>query len=99
MLPADLQAQVDAWLADDPDERDRAELTALAADDSPAAREELADRFGGRLEFGTAGLRGAVRRRAQPDEPGGGPGHHRRAGPLAAGPPPGRGAGRGGHRL
>ena len=60
MLPADLQAQVDAWLADDPDERDRAELTALAADDSPAAREELADRFGGRLEFGTAGLRGAV---------------------------------------
>ena len=60
MLPAELQAQVDAWLADDPDERDRAELTALAADDSPAAREELADRFGGRLEFGTAGLRGAV---------------------------------------
>ncbi len=60
MLPADLQAQVDAWLADDPDERDRAELKALAADDSPAAREELADRFGGRLEFGTAGLRGAV---------------------------------------
>ena len=60
MLPAELQAQVDAWLADDPDERDRAELRALAADDSPAAHEELADRFGGRLEFGTAGLRGAV---------------------------------------
>jgi phosphomannomutase len=60
MLPADLQAQVDAWLADDPDERDQAELRALAADDSQAAREELADRFGGRLEFGTAGLRGAV---------------------------------------
>jgi phosphomannomutase len=60
MLPAELQAQVDAWLADDPDERDRAELRALAADDSPAAREELADRFGGRLEFGTAGLRGTV---------------------------------------
>ena len=60
MLPAELRAQVDAWLADDPDERDRAELRALAADDSPAAHEELADRFGGRLEFGTAGLRGAV---------------------------------------
>jgi phosphomannomutase len=60
VLPADLQAQVDAWLADDPDERDRAELKALAADDSQAARAELADRFGGRLEFGTAGLRGAV---------------------------------------
>jgi phosphomannomutase len=60
VLAEDLQAQVDAWLADDPDERDRAELTALAADDSPQARAELADRFGGRLEFGTAGLRGAV---------------------------------------
>ena len=60
MLPAELRAQVDAWLADDPDERDRAELRALGADDSPAAHEELADRFGGRLEFGTAGLRGAV---------------------------------------
>jgi phosphomannomutase len=60
MLPEDLQAQVDAWLADDPDERDRAELKALAADDSPQARAELADRFSGRLEFGTAGLRGAV---------------------------------------
>jgi phosphomannomutase len=60
VLAEDLQTQVDAWLADDPDERDRAELTALAADDSPQARAELADRFGGRLEFGTAGLRGAV---------------------------------------
>jgi phosphomannomutase len=60
MLPEDLRAQLDAWLADDPDERDRAELKALAADDSPEARGELADRFSGRLEFGTAGLRGAV---------------------------------------
>ena len=61
MLPEGLQEQVDAWLADDPDERDRAELKALAADgSSPQAREELADRFSGRLEFGTAGLRGAV---------------------------------------
>ncbi len=60
MLPEDLQAQVDVWLADDPDERDRAELKALAADHSPAARAELGDRFSGRLQFGTAGLRGAV---------------------------------------
>jgi phosphomannomutase len=60
MLAPDLRARVDAWLADDPDERDRAELAALAADDSPQARDELADRFSGRLEFGTAGLRGAV---------------------------------------
>jgi phosphomannomutase len=56
----DLAAQVTAWLADDPDERDRAELAALAADDSEQARAELADRFAGRLQFGTAGLRGAV---------------------------------------
>ena len=63
MLQPDLSAQVDAWLADDPDERDRTELAQLArqaADGSPDAGAELADRFSGRLEFGTAGLRGAV---------------------------------------
>jgi len=60
VTPADLRARLDAWLADDPDERDRAELEALARDDSPAAEAELADRLGGRLQFGTAGLRGAV---------------------------------------
>jgi phosphomannomutase len=63
MLQPDLSAQVDAWLADDPDERDRTELAQLArqaADGSPDADAELADRFSGRLEFGTAGLRGAV---------------------------------------
>ncbi|HTS97161.1 MAG TPA: phospho-sugar mutase [Streptosporangiaceae bacterium] len=60
MTGDDLRARLTAWLAEDPDERDRAELEALASDDSPQAREELADRFAGRLEFGTAGLRGAV---------------------------------------
>ncbi len=60
MTDDDLRARVTAWLADDPDERDRAELAALAADDSEQARAELADRFTGRLQFGTAGLRGAV---------------------------------------
>ena len=60
MTGGDLRARVNAWLAEDPDERDRAELEALASDDSPQARAELADRFAGRLEFGTAGLRGAV---------------------------------------
>jgi phosphomannomutase len=55
-----LRARVSAWIADDPDEADRAELTALLANDSPAAAADLADRFSGRLEFGTAGLRGAV---------------------------------------
>jgi phosphomannomutase len=60
MLSAELRSRVAAWIADDPDERDRAELRALLADDGPEAGAELADRFGGRLEFGTAGLRGAV---------------------------------------
>jgi phosphomannomutase len=56
----ELRAKVSAWIADDPDAADRAELTALLADDSAEAAAELADRFAGRLEFGTAGLRGAV---------------------------------------
>jgi phosphomannomutase len=57
-----LHEQVDAWLEQDPDEGTRAELAALhetAASDGAAAA-ELADRFAGRLEFGTAGLRGAL---------------------------------------
>jgi phosphomannomutase len=60
VIPDDLRARLNAWLADDPDERDRAELTALARSDGTEAVAELADRFAGRLEFGTAGLRGAV---------------------------------------
>jgi phosphomannomutase len=60
VISPDLRARVDAWIADDPDERDQAELRALLADGGLAAESELADRFGGRLEFGTAGLRGAV---------------------------------------
>ncbi len=69
MIPDDLRARLDAWLADDPDPRDRAELEALARDDGAAAdgaaadgaaAVELADRFAGTLEFGTAGLRGMV---------------------------------------
>jgi phosphomannomutase len=58
-----LIAQARAWIADDPDERDRAELEglldAVTGGDS-AALADLADRFDGTLEFGTAGLRGAV---------------------------------------
>ena len=71
---AELRAAVGAWIADDPDAGDRAELQALldraypaaeagrgAAGDSAAqAVAELRDRFAGRLEFGTAGLRGVV---------------------------------------
>jgi phosphomannomutase len=51
---------VTAWIAQDPDERDRAELTELLDAGGPDADAELADRFAGRLEFGTAGLRGIV---------------------------------------
>jgi phosphomannomutase len=62
-VPADrsaLRDQVQAWIADDPDPGDQAELRGLLADGSEAAWAELVDRFGGRLEFGTAGLRGAI---------------------------------------
>jgi phosphomannomutase len=59
-MDADLRAWAAAWMAADPDERDRAELAGLLADDSPEAAADLADRFDGRLRFGTAGLRGAV---------------------------------------
>ena len=55
-----LRAQVDAWIADDPDPASRDELTALLAD-LPATAAALADRFSGPLEFGTAGLRGPLR--------------------------------------
>ena len=51
------------WLAEDPDPRTRAELTDLlaAADRADdAALAELADRFSGPLQFGTAGLRGPM---------------------------------------
>ena len=50
-----------AWAADDPDEETRAELDALVADVADDGDPtELADRFDGTLEFGTAGLRGAL---------------------------------------
>lgn len=51
------------WIADDPDEECRAELEGLLdaaeAGDATAAS-ELDDRFSGFLQFGTAGLRGAM---------------------------------------
>jgi phosphomannomutase len=61
-LDPDLLDRARAWLADDPDESTRAELTALleAAPGDPAALADLADRFAGTLQFGTAGLRGAL---------------------------------------
>jgi len=64
---SELIRQVDAWSAADPDETSRAELQQLLeAEDFT----ELADRFAGALEFGTAGLRGVV---------GGGPNRMNRA--------------------
>ncbi|MGF7238378.1 MAG: phospho-sugar mutase [Frankia sp.] len=54
----ELHAAVAGWIRDDPDERDRSELTALLDRGDDAA---LADRFAGRLAFGTAGLRGPLR--------------------------------------
>ena len=53
----DLLARARAWAQDDPDPATRAELETLIASGDTA---ELADRFDGTLEFGTAGLRGAL---------------------------------------
>lgn len=62
--PEGLLAAARAWAAEDPDEQTRAELEALLArvekDPSGGDAEELAHRFAGPLEFGTAGLRGAL---------------------------------------
>jgi len=52
------------WIADDPDPAARAELQgvlAAAMGGVPGASDDLADRMGGPLTFGTAGLRGPVR--------------------------------------
>ncbi len=50
-----------AWVAEDPDDATRTELEQIIADVGGGADSaDLADRFSGSLEFGTAGLRGAV---------------------------------------
>ena len=51
------EAAASQWLAEDPDPDTRAELAALVA---AGDTDELADRFSARLQFGTAGLRGAL---------------------------------------
>ncbi len=70
---ADLIGAVRDWAADDPDAVTAADLVALAdraeAGDADAVA-DLADRFSGTLEFGTAGLRGEL---------GGGPNRMNRA--------------------
>ncbi|MCX5385247.1 phospho-sugar mutase [Streptomyces sp. NBC_00083] len=60
-MTQDLIARAKAWLAEDPDSETRDELAKLiesSADAGHAA--ELAARFSGTLQFGTAGLRGEL---------------------------------------
>jgi phosphomannomutase len=57
MAAVDHRDEARAWLADDPDPDTRAELESLLASGDDAG---LADRFGARLQFGTAGLRGEL---------------------------------------
>ncbi|MGW2616718.1 phospho-sugar mutase [Streptomyces sp. NPDC001500] len=53
----DLLSRARSWLAEDPDPQTRAELARLIEAGDVA---ELADRFSGTLQFGTAGLRGEL---------------------------------------
>ncbi|MEL6187189.1 MAG: phospho-sugar mutase, partial [Myxococcota bacterium] len=59
-----LEARVRAWMADDVEAEDRAELEGLLErlkeDPGGSTLKELASRFSGPLRFGTAGLRGRV---------------------------------------
>ncbi|MGI8697786.1 MAG: phospho-sugar mutase, partial [Mycobacteriales bacterium] len=56
-MSGELLERATAWLAEDPDPDTRAELANLIDMNDVAA---VAERFAGRLEFGTAGLRGAL---------------------------------------
>jgi phosphomannomutase len=56
-MNAELVAEVRAWIADDPDPKTAAELSALLA---AGSEEVLKKHFSGFLQFGTAGLRGPV---------------------------------------
>ncbi|MFF8288169.1 phospho-sugar mutase [Streptomyces sp. NPDC016309] len=56
-MQQNLIAQAKAWLAEDPDPETRDELAALI---EGGDLDELAARFGGTLQFGTAGLRGEL---------------------------------------
>ena len=61
--PSDLGPAIASWTAQDPDPQTRQQvhalLTAAEAGDGPAIA-ELVDAFSGRLQFGTAGLRGQL---------------------------------------
>lgn len=62
METAELDQQVTAWLAQDPDPVTHQKLTQLVveAKTNPSAEAELVDCFRGSLQFGTAGLRGEL---------------------------------------
>ncbi|WP_026424501.1 phospho-sugar mutase [Actinokineospora inagensis] len=63
-LTPDLRDRAFRWIADDVDPDSRAELQQVVAGAMggvPGAVDDLADRMGGPLTFGTAGLRGPVR--------------------------------------
>ncbi|MCL2723307.1 MAG: phospho-sugar mutase [Polyangiaceae bacterium] len=55
----ELLARAKQWAENDPDPAARAEIEALLAS-SDIGKTDLADRFAGSLEFGTAGLRGII---------------------------------------
>src|SRR5580658_9347699 len=55
----DLRARAERWIADDVDPRAQDELRTLLKS-ADLAKTDLADRFAGALEFGTAGLRGVI---------------------------------------
>jgi phosphomannomutase len=63
-MTTDVAALLDrarAWAAEDPDDQTRAELEAIVEEiEGGGDPADLADRFAGTLEFGTAGLRGAL---------------------------------------
>ncbi|HSO37130.1 MAG TPA: phospho-sugar mutase, partial [Labilithrix sp.] len=56
---ADLLHRARTWAENDPDAESRAELESLIGAPDPS-KTDLADRFAGALEFGTAGLRGII---------------------------------------
>ena len=57
LVNAELKAEVQAWIADDPDLKTAAELSALLESND---EQTLKTYFSGFLQFGTAGLRGPV---------------------------------------
>ena len=56
----DVRALAEAWLAVDPDEETRLELQTLMTGAERGDPRALEERFAGRLQFGTAGLRGEL---------------------------------------